>query len=215
MSRRANNFERRMVRKYTHSVPPCMATNQNVQVFSPFMALPQDLLRNGPTRLRTLEPSDVDWLLRWENAPEHWQVSGTIAPFSRAALEALCMGHQDIYSAEQLRWVIEERGKPVGAVDLFDFSALHLRSGIGILVDPAHRGKGTAGRALSMAVQHAEKVLLLKGLHAQVHGDNAASLKLFASEGFDQVGRFKDWTRTHDGWHDAVLLQKQFDWSVE
>ena len=175
------------------------------------MALSQDLLRNGPTRLRTLEPEDVDWMMRWENAPEHWQVSGTLAPYSRAALEALCNGHQDVYTAGQLRWVVEERGKPIGAVDLYEFSALHQRSGIGVLIDPAHRGKGSASRAMAMAIGHAESVLLLRGLHAQVHAHNGASLQLFLSAGFKEVGRFKDWTRSQDGWHDAVLFQLTFN----
>lgn len=171
------------------------------------MPLPHDLLRNGPTRLRTLEPGDIDWMERWENDPGHWQVSGTTAPFSRAALEALCLGHQDIYSAGQLRWIIEERGKTVGAVDLYDFSALHQRSGIGILVDPAHRGMGTAGRALGVAVDHARDVLLLHSLHALIHSDNAASLALFEKAGFAPTGRFRDWSRTAEGWRDAVQFQ--------
>lgn len=184
-----------------------MGPNWFVQVFSPAMTLPSDLLRNGPTRLRMLEPDDVDWLLRWENDPGHWQVSGTVAPYSRAALEALCLGHQDLYSAGQLRWIIEERGKAVGAVDLYDFSALHQRSGIGILVDPGHRGMGTAGRALEVAVRHAREVLLLRSLHALVHGDNTASMALFDGAGFERVGRYSDWTRTGEGWRDAVLYQ--------
>jgi len=126
-------------------------------------------------------------------------------------LEALCQGHQDLYTAGQLRWVVEERGKPIGAVDLYEFSALHQRSGIGILIDPDHRGKGSAGRALAIAVEHAESVLLLRGLHAQVHAHNGPSCQLFLSNGFDEVGRFKDWTRTQEGWHDAVLFQRTFN----
>lgn len=174
------------------------------------MSLPNDLLRDGPTRLRTLEPADVDWLMRWENAPEHWTVSGTTAPYSRAALEALCMGHQDVYTAGQLRWIVEERGKAVGAVDLYEFSALHRRSGIGILTDPEYRGRGTAGRALAIALRHAEEVLLLRSLHAQVHDDNGPSMQLFVSAGFREVGRFIDWTQTRDGWRDAVVFQRSF-----
>ena len=84
------------------------------------MALPSDLLHNGSTRLRALEPSDVDQVVQWENNPEHWAVTGTSAPYSRAALEALCQGHQDLYTAGQLRWIIEENGRVVGAVDLVD-----------------------------------------------------------------------------------------------
>ena len=171
------------------------------------MAFSADLLRNGPTRLRTLEPGDTDWLMKWENDPSHWSVSGTTVPFSRATLQTLCDGHQDLHTAGQLRWVIEEMGKPVGAVDLYDHSGLHQRAGVGILVDATHRGQGTGGRALQIAVRHAQEVLLLKCLHAEIHAENSASLQLFSSAGFQEVGRFEDWTRTPSGWQDAVLLQ--------
>ncbi|MBL6619326.1 MAG: GNAT family N-acetyltransferase [Flavobacteriales bacterium] len=171
------------------------------------MSFPQDLLRNGPTRLRTLEPGDADWLIRWENDPSHWAVSGTTVPYSRAALQALCEGHQDLHTAGQLRWIIEEMGKPVGAVDLYEYSGLHQRSGVGILVDASHRGQGTGGRALQIALRHAKEVLLMKSLHAEVHADNPASLQLFSAAGFQEIGRFTAWTRTQNGWRDAVLFQ--------
>ena len=205
-----NSSKRRMGLKYGPWDSLEVPRNGNVQVFSRPMSLPNDLLRDGPTRLRTLEPADVEWLMRWENAPEHWTVSGTTAPYSKAALEALCMGHQDVYTAGQLRWIVEERGKAVGAVDLYEFSALHRRSGIGILIAPEHRGQGTAGRALAIALRHAQDVLLLRSLHAQVHDDNGPSLHLFASAGFREVGRLRDWTQTRDGWRDAVVFQRSF-----
>ena len=207
INRRTDVLKGRMTRKYDRSGRPPMRAFGFVPVFSPAMSTSHDLLRNGPTRLRTLEPSDVEWMMRWENDPAHWNVSGTTVPYSRATLTALCNGHQDVHSAGQLRWVIEEMGKAVGAIDLYEFSAMHQRSGIGILVDAAHRGKGTAGRALDIAVRHAREVLLLKGLHAQVHADNEPSMKLFAAAGFEEVGRLKDWTRTGDGWRDAATFQ--------
>ena len=111
----------------------------------------------------------------------------------------------------QLRWIIEERAKPVGAVDLYDFSSLHQRSGIGILVDPGHRGKGTAGRALDIAVKHARDVLLLHSLHAEVHAEHDASVHLFQAGGFSKVGHYADWTRTRQGWMDVALFQLTFN----
>ena len=172
------------------------------------MALPSDLLKNGPTRLRALEPMDVDRVLGWENQPEHWSVTGTSAPYSRAALDALCRGHQDLYTAGQLRWIIEDDTKVVGAVDLYDFHARDLRAGIGILVSPGARGRGVARRALDIALRHAELALLLRSVHAEVHADHAGSLALFDSAGFDRVGRYADWTRTPDGWKDLILFQR-------
>lgn len=172
------------------------------------MALPSDLLHNGPTRLRTLEPADVDQVMQWENNPEHWSVTGTVAPFSRAVLESICLGHQDVYSAGQLRWVIEEAGKMVGAVDLYDFQARDLRAGIGILVHPDARGHGVARRALEIAVRHASLALMLHTVHAEVHADQPDSMALFEGAGFAPVGRYSDWTRTPDGWKDVILLQR-------
>lgn len=174
------------------------------------MALPSDLLHNGSTRLRALEPSDVDQVVKWENNPEHWAVTGTSAPYSRAALEALCQGHQDLYTAGQLRWIIEENGRVVGAVDLYDFRARDQRAGIGILVHPDARGQGVAQRALEIALRHAELALMLRTLHAEVHADHTGSLTLFEGAGFVRAGEFADWTRTPEGWKDVVLLQCRF-----
>ena len=188
--RRASIFEKGMVRKYIPRSAAQHGPKPDCPSIFTAMALPQDLLRNGPTRLRTLEPEDVDWMMRWENAPEHWQVSGTIAPYSRAALEALCQGHQDLYTAGQLRWVVEERGKPIGAVDLYEFSALHQRSGIGILIDPAPPGQRAQPAApWPLRSRTPKPVLLLRGLHAQVHAHNGPSLASSSvSGGFDESG---------------------------
>lgn len=172
------------------------------------MSLPSDLLQDGVTRLRTLEPSDIDAVMSWENDPGHWMVTGTVAPFSRAAMEAHCMGHQDIYTSGQLRWVIEENGRAVGAVDLYSFSAKDQRAGIGILVAPDSRGQGTAQRALNIGLRHAEQALMLRSVHAEVHAHHDKSLHLFGSQGFDPVGRYRDWTRSPEGWSDVVLFQK-------
>ena len=172
------------------------------------MSLPSDLLQSGTTRLRAVQRDDVDRMAQWENDPAHWQVTGTVAPYSRQALEALCAGHQDLYTAGQLRWVIEENGRPVGALDLYDFRARDQRAGIGILVQPDARGQGVAGRALTIGIRHAQEALLLHSVHAEVHADHTGSLSLFQSVGFQEVGRFADWTRTNDGWKDVVLLQR-------
>lgn len=171
------------------------------------MSLPSDLLHSGSTRLRALERKDIEAMARWENDPSHWLVTGTAAPYSREALDALCAGHQDLYSSGQLRWIVEDAGTVCGAVDLYDFHARDARAGVGILIDPAHRGQGIAGRALDIAVRHATHALLLHGLHAEVHADHSHSLGLFESAGFTAIGRRKEWTRTPEGWMDVVLLQ--------
>lgn len=171
------------------------------------MSLPSDLLQHDTTRLRALEPGDIDAVLDWENNPEHWAVTGTVAPYSRQSLLALCNGHQDLYTAGQLRWVVEDNQAVVGAVDLYDFSAKDLRAGIGILIHPEARGLGAARRALDITLRHAHLALMLHSVHAEIHADHTGSLALFEGAGFERVGRYNEWTRTPDGWKDVVLLQ--------
>ena len=172
------------------------------------MTLASDLLQEGSTCLRPLEPADIDAVMSWENDPGHLMVTGTSAPFSRAALEAHCMGHQDIYSAGQLRWIIDDSGQTAGAVDLYNFSARDRRAGMGILVSPDHRGKGIAQRALNIALRHATQALLLRSMHAEVHADHSGSLHLFTTMGFQKIGEYQDWTLTPSGWNNVVLFQK-------
>ena len=60
-------------------------------------------------RLRALEPEDLDAMYGWENDTEAWQVSGSVAPFSRHILSRLIDEQAfDIYATRQMRLVIEK-----------------------------------------------------------------------------------------------------------
>ena len=108
-------------------------------------------LEGRTTRLRALEPGDIELMYAWENDTEIWGVSGTLAPFSRHTLERFIEGQQfDIFQTRQQRLIIETpEGLPVGALDLFDLDPVNLRAGVGILIhDTAQRGKGYAADAV-------------------------------------------------------------------
>lgn len=163
------------------------------------------------TRLRALEPDDIDRMYAWENDPEIWGVSGTLAPFSRHILERFIDEQRfDIFQTRQQRLVIETReGIPVGTLDLFELDPVNLRAGIGILIhDDAQRGKGYASDAVAIVCAYARDVLHLHQLWCNVGADNAASLALFRKAGFAEAGVRKEWLRRMDGYIDEVLMQK-------
>ena len=91
-------------------------------------------LEGRTTRLRALEPGDIELMYAWENDTEIWGVSGTLAPFSRHTLERFIEEQQfDIFQTRQQRLIIETpEGLPVGALDLFDLDPVNLRAGVGI-----------------------------------------------------------------------------------
>ena len=168
-------------------------------------------LEGRTTRLRALEPGDIDLMYAWENDTAVWSVSGTLAPFSRHTLERFIQEQQfDIFQTRQQRLVIETLGGiPVGALDFFELDPINRRAGIGILIhDDALRGKGYASDAVETACRYAREVLNLHQLWCNVGSDNAPSRRLFAKAGLAEIGVKRDWLWRPDGYGDEILLQK-------
>ncbi len=165
-------------------------------------------------KLRAPEPEDLDILYIWENDPEVWNVSNTIAPFSRYILSKYIENaHLDIFQTRQLRLMIDtyisETGtKTVGAVDLFDFEPIHLRAGVGILIgDVSDRKRGYADQALKHLINYSFNTLLLNQLYCNISIDNQISINLFQKNGFEKIGVKKRWNKTSSGYSDEVMLQ--------
>lgn len=164
--------------------------------------------------LRALEPGDVELLYRWENDPAVWEVSETLAPYSRETLGKFIENQRyDIYRTRQLRLVVcrRECGTPVGLIDLFDFDPHNLRAAVGIIIYGADdRRKGYAAEAIELSEGYAHGMLGLHQLYCSVHADNLASVALFRSCGFAEVGRKRDWSRAGNDWCDELFFQKIF-----
>ena len=162
--------------------------------------------------LRALEPTDLDFLYALENDVSVWEVSNTIAPFSRFVLQKyIDNAAADIYETRQLRLVIENnKGEAVGAIDLFDFDPQHLRAGVGISVLVNFRKNKYASEALSLVKDYSRNFLNLHQLYAAVPENNEASLQLFRSSGFEECGLKKDWLKTPKGWKNIVEFQLVF-----
>ncbi len=175
----------------------------------------KDKANNPEIALRALEPSDIDLLYNWENNPENWRVSNTIAPYSRHILKKyLENSHLDIYHTKQLRFMIDIKDKDhkttksIGTIDLFDFDPYHNRAGVGILIgDKSERKKGYASAALENLVHYAFHILQLNQIYCNILTDNTESLKLFQKHGFTLVGEKKKWIKLPDKFTGEYMLQ--------
>jgi diamine N-acetyltransferase len=169
-------------------------------------------LQGLKVRLRALEPTDIELLYGWENDTRLWEVSDTIAPFSREILRQFIDNQQyDIYRTRQQRFVICRLGDdtPVGMIDLFDFDPRNLRAGVGVVIcDEANRRQNYAAEALGILCEYAREILYLRQLYSTATVDNTASVQLFRSQGFTEVGTLRDWSRSENGWRDEYLFQK-------
>ena len=168
------------------------------------------MLTGKTIQLRALEPEDLSALYAWENNTNVWQVSNTLTPVSRHALEQYIQNSQyDIYTTKQLRLVIETNSKkPIGCIDLFDFDVNNKRAGIGILIaEEVERNKGFATEALEILIKYSFTTLGLHQLYCNIMADNESSLSLFKKFGFQVIGLKKQWVRTGNSWANEYMLQ--------
>ncbi len=170
------------------------------------------ILKNDKIVLRALEPEDLEFLYSCENNTGIWNISNTLAPYSKYILKQYIENsHHDIYTSKQLRLIIsatENTKKPIGAIDLFDFDPFHMRAGVGILINKAsHREKGYAFEALSELIKYCFNHLKLHQLYCNISESNKKSIKLFEKAGFVKCGEKKDWIKTDSGWESEMVYQ--------
>ena len=162
-------------------------------------------------KLRAPEPEDLAILYKWENDPSIWQVSNTLSPFSKYTLRKYIENsHKSIFETGQLRFMVEinETGKTIGTIDLFDFDPFNLRAGVGILIaDTEERRKGYAAMATRCLVDYCFSHLKLHQLYCNITEDNKVSIDLFKKLGFIEIGLKKDWIRENKGFSDEIMFQ--------
>ena len=84
--------------------------------------------------IRALEPEDLEYLYKWENDMDLWDVSDTLTPFSHFTLKKYIENaHVDIYTSKQLRLMIVRKSDQciLGTIDITDFVPLHSRGEVG------------------------------------------------------------------------------------
>jgi diamine N-acetyltransferase len=160
-------------------------------------------------KLRALEPEDLDIFYQWENDSSIWKISQTYTPFSKHILSRyLENAHQDIFTAKQLRLMIEKDGIAIGTIELFDFEPIHMRAGLGIwIVNESDRRQGYAKEALSLIIEYAFFKLQLNQLYCNIASSNQPSINLFSSLDFMLIGVKKKWNKSPNAWEDELMFQ--------
>ena len=139
--------------------------------------------------LRSVDSSDVDTLLLWENSNAEPLYGIFEEQYSRADVVQFVENQQrySLAETEQLRLMIcSHEGERLGCVDLTDYDGESASLSI-LIYDVAHRHQGFGTEALRLLVDYA-KSLGLRELYATIHPENIASIKLFSKEGFVGCG---------------------------
>ena len=139
--------------------------------------------------LRSVDSSDIDTILLWENSTAEPLYGVYDEQYSREDV-AHFVELQQRYSlaeTEQLRLMIcSHEGERLGAVDLTEYDGR--KASVSILIfDLCNRRKGFAVSALRLVSEYAVS-LGIETLYATIHPDNLPSINLFEKAGFELVG---------------------------
>ena len=167
------------------------------------------VLQGSRVILRPLELKDLSFLYTIENDKSLWELSQTKTPFSKEILQKyLVTAQKDIKKIKQLRMVITSKThESLGFIDLFDFDSQNNRAGVSIVLTEVHRGKGFGKDALKELMDYSFKNLGLHQLYSNVLEDNTASVRLFESVGFENVGLKKEWRFYNGCYKNEYLFQ--------
>lgn len=171
------------------------------------------IISNDIVTLRSLEPTDLDTLYRWENDSWLWTVSNIMTPSPKSYLWQYLQNYDsDIYNTRQLRLMITltKTGEPVGTVDITNFDPFNNRAEFGIMVDKNHEGKGIGDEALKLTVGYVRDYLGLFQLYALVPMNNNICSNLLKKHGFDSSGLLKKWINHGNEVHDVEIMQLLF-----
>ena len=159
--------------------------------------------------IRAAEPKDASLIYKWENDQEIWRVSETYMPYSLYQIEEFLLNNSDLFSMRQIRFIIErkEDNKNIGCIDLYDFDPIHMRAGVGILLQKEFRKQGYANESLQLLLDYCFNTLMLKQVYCLIDALNADSINLFTKTGFVQCGLRKEWIRTPNGFIDEIEFQ--------
>lgn len=168
------------------------------------------MLKSNKLKLRAVEPEDLDLMYLIENDTELWPFGQASVPFSHYALKQyIAESCNDFFHDRQLRLVLETPdGNSVGFVDLQNYSPLHHRAEVGIVVVPEKQRQGLAAEALRLLAQYVSVHLGIHQLFALIPASNKASMRLFKKCGYKETATLQDWLNSPKGWQSVKVFQQ-------
>jgi len=158
--------------------------------------------------LKAVEPEDLGLMYIIENDSSLWKYGHCNVPYSLYSLRRFIEENRsDVFADGQVRFAIHlKEGGVVGFVDLQNFSAVHMRAEVGIVIMEDAQGCGYATDALGVLATYAREILHMHHLYAVVSTDNGKACKLFHRSGYTCAATLPQWLRKGDGFADASLF---------
>lgn len=160
--------------------------------------------------LREITHEDAPTLLAIHGDAAHMRWFGADPPTDLAAAHALVdqFAAWRRMAAPGTRWGLQAHDDPtlLGSVGLFGWNRGWRKCSLGYELAAWAGGQGLMGEALQAVIDHGFATLDLHRIEAQVHPDNARSLRLLDRLGFVVEGRLREVARWGGRQHDLLML---------
>tara|TARA_B110000014_G_C19611267_1_gene323539 strand:- start:16 stop:489 length:474 start_codon:yes stop_codon:yes gene_type:complete len=141
------------------------------------------MLKGKKIKLRTLLPTDLEFLQKIENDRSLWEYGSDRKIFTKKELTNYIKNSSEkIHKAKQFRFVVDYNNIPIGFVDLFEYK--NSSAGVGIIIDKEYQKRGFASESLKLLINYSLEEIKLKNLHCKISKYNLRSIQLFTSCGF-------------------------------
>ena len=153
--------------------------------------------------LRSVEDDDVEFIQRWQNAPEVWWSMDYDRPFSREDVR------EDIERSRQEGhpFVIEADGRPVGRIGLNQFRPRDRICALYLFIGEADdRGRGFALDAVATLVGHAFDRMDLVRIELWTLATNDRAIEVYEACGFRREAVLPERSFRNGEWVDHVVM---------
>ncbi|MBC3762958.1 GNAT family N-acetyltransferase [Quadrisphaera oryzae] len=157
--------------------------------------------------LRARTPADLDVLYGIASDLDTWEERDPSAPgpvprqrYDAQATAAATSYRDDVF------FVVDVDGEPVGSATLFGFDALARHAEAGISLAAGHRGRGVGTEALRQLVEFGFTRRNLRRIHLQAIASNTGALRAYAKVGFVEEGRRREHAWVRGAYEDVVVM---------
>ena len=111
------------------------------------------MLKGKKIKLRTLLPTDLEFLQKIENDRSLWEYGSDRKIFTKEELTNYIKNSSEkIQQAKQFRFVVDYNNTPIGFVDLFEYK--DSSAGVGIIIDKEYQKRGFASGSLKLLIDY-------------------------------------------------------------
>jgi ribosomal-protein-alanine N-acetyltransferase len=173
--------------------------------------VPFPVLETSRLLLRQLKETDADEIFFLRTDARVLQYLDRPAAKLKVEAEAYIeMINGQIANAEAVLWGITMKpdDRLIGSICFWHFERENFRAETGYVLHPDHHGKGIMKEAMNSILEYGFNTMNLHSVTANVNPQNAASIRLLKSTGFEQEAYFRENFFFNGQFIDTVILTR-------